>query len=337
MSEILPPAVPMSFEKMGLCSAVIVAAAASWARAGAPLDAAAVACLWAAVSGCAECRPCQPLQRWLPAMICEHIFVIPATIAVALFMRKMPFHDQITRSCACLVGEVVCGLLKWAAASEDSAQNRQPVPDTEEHQSLLATMTHVEPRQNEAATPPCVHSMASDNELATAQFEAAYRMTIALFGSMAVLLPALAVGDPGARGWILSALPNIVVSMLMRMWLHTMQDQRRARLLCGRCLVMMAILRQIITSMITFIGTVSPVAFVATRFMHVLVHTYSGYHALHLAHRLAWATTIAAGSFVHPEASEIGFPLEPIITSSSVLVGVLLGSEIGRASCRERV
>ena len=61
----------------------------------------------------------------------------------------------------------------------------------------------------------------------------------------------------------------------------------------------------------------------------MVLMAYNGYTAIHVTHRRTIAMIfIIAASVAHPTFSEIGRPLEPILTCTAVLLGELAGSVI---------
>ena len=158
-------------------------------------------------------------------------------------------------------------------------------------------------------------------------FQAAYRSWVCVFSALLFALAGLAVGDPRSGHVVnfpIVGFSFISLLILMRTCLHTLRDQQFARLLCGRGLVVLAIILQV--SIYRFANVGSVATFLCVRAMATLNMTFFGYSALHLHHRLVVATVvIVAAIFLHQPLSAIGRPLEPVITCTAVVLGVTFG------------
>ena len=318
-------------------AAGIFAAAACWARSGAPLDVAAITLVWAMVSSCTECRPCYTLPRWMPSVLCEHVFGLAAALAV--FIREMPVDDACSeprrqaRSCAILVGEVIgsCFLRPASPAGKWTDETRART-ETDATAAPAQAEKSDEPIDMKRPAPPPSQpagTLSAAEELAALRFEAAYVPSVIFTHSVLFLFAGLYVGDAGSRDRMAFQALLFVTCLLLRTWLHTMRDQQRARLLAGRCCVVLSAIRfvgQLAMKHILANARMNATSFIMDQAArNFLIQGYLGHSALHLSHRLAWTCiTVASALAAPPAVSEIGWPLEPIITCSSILLGLLL-------------
>jgi hypothetical protein len=155
------------------------------------------------------------------------------------------------------------------------------------------------------------------------RFRASFRPFVA-FGSSALLISiALFTADPNFGYRAAVAVPIFTVSMALRFRLHTMQDQQRARLLYGRGVVVLNLLRTVCVAALADGATtrVTAATFLVVRLLgHNTQLPFLAYSAVDITHCLVIAIIHAVGATICPPLSEIGRPLEPIIIWSSVLV-----------------
>ena len=106
-----------------------------------------------------------------------------------------------------------------------------------------------------------------------------------------------------------------------------MQDQQRARLLFGRAVVPLNALSAfgliIVTNSTNTMATAATFVLVRAGLVGFMLPCLA-YCAVPMGHCLAVAFTHAVGSTLLPQVSEIGRPLEPIITCAAVLIHLVL-------------
>jgi hypothetical protein len=144
----------------------------------------------------------------------------------------------------------------------------------------------------------------------------------------------LAAGDPTTRTWARVGVPALVTLILLRAWLHWKDDQQRAHLLFGHSIIVLTTIIQI-NRYVTADSRMSAATFLCARVGICLTTAFCGYSALPMSHRAGYALIVGGASlFVHPTLSELGRPLEPIITCSALLLGEAVGFAIEDALWR---
>jgi hypothetical protein len=81
-------------------------------------------------------------------------------------------------------------------------------------------------------------------------------------------------------------------------------------------------------------GHTSAASFLCFRVVLALIAAFCGYSALPMTHQAAFALIAGGASLVQPPLSEIGRPLEPIITCSALLLGEAVSVAIDNALWR---
>ena len=316
-----------------------------WGHIGAPIDAAVAAFLWAAISVCTEQR--QGLAG------CDHnVTVVAVSICFAMFTRETPMPTQLARSCTLLVGELMGGIAAaWKANGEGSHEIASDLPATdnrlaaEEPQDSEVLTKH---RAQEPQTPPSrvvrptasqgspladvPNAPATSQELTAAdkrifasqQFQATFRPVVGFLVAVVLVTVGLAVVDPATRTNATVGVPALITLISLRTWLHWKDDQQRARLLFGYGAFVLTTIIQI-NRYFNADGHMNAAVFLCLRAVLAPITAICGYSALPMSHRATFALIIAGANLVHPPFSEIGRPLEPIITCSALLLGTLLG------------
>ena len=256
-------------------------------------------------------------------------------LAVACYILicspELDNNTRVVRVCASLVGEVIGNLSR----SMIWGQEQPSIPAAEN-----------EPAQQEASLVPAAQTLRAwsgllsnsaerpyEDEFSAKRFHASFRPLLALTSSIALSVIGIAAGDPALRPRVALLVPLGVAAMGLRLWLHMMQDQQRARLLFSRAVVALDAVR--VAGATLMINTTNTRTTAATfLFIRVILAglylPLLAFCALPMGHRLTLASTIAAGAFLTPQRSDIGRPLEPIITCAAVLVGLLAGSSVDR-------
>ena len=181
---------------------------------------------------------------------------------------------------------------------------------------------------------------AADKRIfASQQFQAAFLPLLGLLAAVVLVAAGLAVGDPAESSWAAVVILLFITLISLRSWLHWMDNQQRARLLCGYAFVVLILLFEIAVDQ----GRrrwhawkePSAAAFLCFRVVVALLTASGGYSALPVSHLVACAAIVAGASiFLHPIMTEIGRPLEPILTCSALLLGGVVGSDFKDALWR---
>ena len=263
-----------------------------------------------------------PSERYL-AVACYILICSP----------ELDTNTMVSRVCASLVGEVVGSLSRSVIWGQEQAS----IPAAEN-----------EPAQQEASQVPAAQRLwaLSDllsnpaerpyvDELAAKRFHASFRPVLACMSSAILISISLAAGGPAIRPRLSVFVPLFVAFIVLRRWLHTMQDQQRARLLCGHAVVALnvacALGLIIVTNSTNTITTTATFLFTRAAVVGFLLPCLA-YCAVPMGHCLAVAFTHAVGSTLLPQISEHGRPLEPIITCAAVLMNSAICFAVKEAS-----
>ena len=173
----------------------------------------------------------------------------------------------------------------------------------------------------------------SDAALERRYTETTFRSTFVPF---VACLCVLAVLD--AFNWLLSQSYDGHVVFLVtdtlvvgfRVWLHGLDDQQRAVLIFGRCIVGWMV---IIWIAVLALPPPTPAPIVAvplTALIWAVGAAYLNYAGVHIVHRHAFVAISALGMAAAPGYSVLGRPLDPAFAFLGVLVGSLIGLIIER-------
>ena len=340
--------------------AALTAAIGCWVHMGSPIDVALTTFLLAAISVFTEEQGKGGKHGFIPGMpwLCDHhTTVVAVSVCFATFSREMPIHTQLARSCTLLVGEIIAAVWRADAAEDrQEPQHRAQEPQTppshiappiasRSRKDYLAStaareLTTADKQTLPSRIAPPIASLPLEEDLASTaarelttadkrafasqQFQAAFRPVVSFLVAVLLVTVGLAAGDPALRTWATMTVPALTTLISFRTWLHWMDDQQQARLLFGYGAIGFTTINHI-CRYANADGHMSAAAFLCFRVVLALIQAFYGLSALPISHRVACATIVAGASLVHPPFSEIGRPLEPILTCSALLLGTLLG------------
>ena len=167
-----------------------------------------------------------------------------------------------------------------------------------------------------------------NREFAAHHFQSNADLYIALgMTVMLVCLIAYHFFDYGAERNIVTVLA-IVVGLIVRINLCYARDVARARTLWGRCFVAMTLIWNT-SQMLHSVATPIPIsAFLLSRVLIQLAFFVHAVQGLDFSHRAASLSVFVITSVMAPSFSEVGRPLEPLITSFCALIGDMVGNAI---------
>ena len=200
--------------------------------------------------------------------------------------------------------------------------HRAQEPET----TLLRVAPTIEKHEQDLA-PLTAQELTAADKHASQQFQATFQPMVGFLVAVLLVTVALAAGDPAVRTWTTVSVPALTTLIFFRTWLHWMDDQQQARLLFGYGAIGITTINHI-GRYANADGHTSATAFFCCRAVMALVVAFYGYSGLSISHRVACTAIVAGASLVHPPLSEIGRPLEPILTCSALLLGTLLGLSI---------
>ena len=276
--------------------------------------------------------------------LCEHHVAVAASwCSFAVFAP-----DSLDQQCSWLVGELFGGMLAAYRRNADSAVTRSTTAS-----GVFETSASIEASDPvEASSPvelteatarvktsgplevraPVEHTTDHECGFAAHQFASTFLPCIALGSWIIVWAAGSYAGDRNVRRTAALVVVVPVIGVLsLRIWLHQLQDQQRALVLFGRgCVVVVGC--QAVVVHITFQDGLAAdelrtsAVFLCNRFILLFVILYMGYAAVDSAHRWLTCAIFVGGAITFPTLSEVGRPLEPIVTSAGVLLGELVAS-----------
>ena len=180
------------------------------------------------------------------------------------------------------------------------------------------------------------HDDAMERAYAVRCFRSAYTMTQAAFIVFSFLFVALAIIDRAMLPFCIGALSFCLLGIIGRVQLNTMADQERALLifywmLAGLNAALNAVLivgRCVFGLMVISASPVAVVAYGMLRFAVTFIYHLIGMSA---APRLVIISLYAVSAVVHPPMSALGYPAEPLVYCSALLLGWLLGHSVDHA------
>ena len=142
-------------------------------------------------------------------------------------------------------------------------------------------------------------------------------------GILILAQTALGIGDPAVLARAMVIIPWLFLFVAGRLWLQQMTDVGRARILYGRTTIVLvaACCLGLATRDTGRAQNVS--AFVVTRIIGCVVIAYGGFAAVHIHHQLTCCLIIVVVAFFLPPLTELGHPIEPLVTMTLTCLGLL--------------
>lgn len=276
----------------------------------------------------------------------------PQLVATYVFLRILYFWLEVHFGFSAILLEhrlmhVAISLLAHATFFPTTSELGRPAEAVIDCVAILAgfLLGQVVEQRLRAPHLQDIHSETASNRrrltYEASSFEAAFAPLAGFAIGLICLICGFAAGErtSASRRLIMVVVPTVVVGLLVLVWLHSLRDQEQARQLFGQIAVALSALSALGMvldgSSIDGGGLETTFTFVAMRLLALVFEIFLGYAAVSSRHRFLQASIrVGSHAFLRPACSELGRPMEPIITFATELIGVVVGNTIDDARRR---